>query len=119
MSRSGNIDSLRRGGLQEGAAQHARMTPADPIVTVEVSGAAYDLIATAGGPHGDAQECLREAQRHGGRAVLTCTREAAIEIRDWFLGAARLAMRERDVERGGTCAAAAVAIERALGAEAG
>jgi hypothetical protein len=59
---------------------------------------------------------LRTAQERDGRTVLRCSRDAAIDIRDWFLGAARVAMRQRDIERGGVCAAAATAIERVLSA---
>ena len=109
-----SVDNGRRVELHQIVVRRRQLTmPSLDPITIDISRAAFEVITTAGGPRSEARECLRTAQERKSRVVLGCSREAAIEIRDWFLGAARLAMRQRGVERGGACAAAA-AIGRAL-----
>ena len=96
--------------------QHASPTP---TITFELSNAAADAIARATDLSSDTRAAIALARpvRHAMRREVTCSREAAHEMLEWFRAAATNALLDslpQSIERGRRCFEAMAAIRVAL-----
>ena len=87
------------------------------MITFALNAAAFDAIAQEGAPSADSAEALANVEKIAGQrshVLVTCAVAVAVELRDWFAMASRLARGVGDAEKSLACADAVAQIDESI-----